>query len=266
MLVCSLVITLALYIAGVTRVWHAAGAGRGVEYWQVACFAAGWLAMIVALSPWMDQLSDAWLSAHMVQHELLMVIAAPLIAISAPLAAMLWVVPARGRRGVVGAIRGRATSAGWQAATMPGAAWLLHAAALWTWHLPRLYDFALQHEAVHAAEHVCFFGTAALFWWTVAHGRYGRLGYGASVVYVFATALHSGLLGALLTFAPHVWFPAYALPHGGWLTPLEDQQLAGLLMWVPAGLVLVAGGLFFLAAWIRESERRAELTFRTTPL
>jgi putative membrane protein len=266
MLVFSLMVALAVYATGVTRLWRAAGVGRGVAYWQIASFGGGWLALVLALSPQMDVLSDAWISGHMVQHELLMVIAAPLIAISAPLAAMVWAFPAAARRSALGRVRGRVTTGGWYVATAPGAAWLLHAVALWTWHVPKLYDYALEHEAVHALEHISFFGTAALFWWAVAHGRYGRRGYGAAVIYVFATALHSGLLGALLTFAPRVWFPDYAVPHGGGLSPLEDQQLAGLLMWVPAGLVLVAGGLFFLAAWIRESERRAALSFRATTL
>jgi putative membrane protein len=109
---------------------------------------------------------------------------------------------------------------------------------------------------VHAVQHLCFFGTAALFWWGIAHGRYGRTGYGAAVVYVFATALHSGLLGALLTVSPRVWYVPYLTTHVGGLAPLEDQQLAGLVMWVPAGLLLTGGGLVLFAAWLRESDRR----------
>ena len=83
--------------------------------------------------------------------------------------------------------------------TAPASVFLLHAIALWVWHLPALYDYALEHEGVHVVQHLCFFGTAALFWWGIAHGRYGRVGYGAAVVYVFATAVHGGVLGALLT-------------------------------------------------------------------
>jgi hypothetical protein len=113
---------------------------------------------------------------------------------------------------------------------------------------------------VHAVQHLCFFLTAALFWWSLVRGRYGRLGYGAAVVYLFATALHSSVLGALIAFSPTVWYPAYASTSRAWgLTPLEDQQLAGLLMWVPAGLVFVIGGLTFFAAWLRESDRRVRL-------
>jgi cytochrome c oxidase assembly factor CtaG len=132
----------------------------------------------------------------------------------------------------------------------------LHAVALWVWHLPALYDYAVAHEGVHIIQHLCFFASAALFWWGIAHGRYGRTGYGAAVVYVFATALHGGVLGALLTLSPRVWYSPYLANHPAGLTPLQDQQLAGLLMWVPAGLLSAAGGLVLFAAWLRESDRR----------
>jgi putative membrane protein len=82
-------------------------------------------------------------------------------------------------------------------------------------------------------------------------------------MYIFATAVHSGVLGALLTFSPHLWYPVYATARSAasafGLTPLEDQQLAGLLMWVPSGAIFIAGGLFFFAAWLTESERRVRV-------
>src|SRR5581483_11986651 len=134
---------------------------------------------------------------------------------------------------------------------------LLHAAALWAWHVPALYGAAIRSETVHAIEHACFFGSAGLFWWGITRGRYGRLGYGSAVLYVFATAMHSGLLGAALTLAPRAWYPAHAATTAAWgLSPLEDQQLAGLIMWIPASVVFVAAGLFYFALWMKESERR----------
>ena len=81
--------------------------------------------------------------------------------------------------------------------------------------MPALYDAALEHEAVHVVQHLCFFGTAALFWWGIAHGRHGRAGYGAAVVYVFATAVHGGVLGALLTVSPRVWYAPYLVAPSG---------------------------------------------------
>jgi cytochrome c oxidase assembly factor CtaG len=258
MLVSSLVVLAAAYAAGVTRIWKSAGAGRGISYAQVAAFGAGWVTLVIALASPLDEWSETLFVAHMAQHELLMVVAAPLIALSAPLIALLWIAPAGRRRQWIEAVRNPVLSGAWAALTAPATVWLLHAFALWIWHLPSLYQAALEHEAIHAVQHICFFATATLFWWTMAHGRYGRLGYGAAVVYLFATALHSGVLGALLAFSPEVWYPAYSSGRGDWgLLPLQDQQLAGLVMWVPAGLVFAFGGLVFFAAWLRESERRS---------
>jgi len=252
----SLAIFFGVYVAGIIRVWRNAGFGAGITVWEATAFGAGFLVLVAALSPPLDDLSDHWLVAHMAQHELLMAVAAPLVALSAPLFATLWALPARLRKRGIEVLRTRPSVAAWSAVTSPLSAFLLHFTALWVWHLPALYDAALRNETVHAVQHLCFFGTAALFWWGIAHGRYGRAGYGVSVVYVFATAVHSGVLGALLTFSPHVWYAPYTTPHGS-LSPLEDQQLAGLLMWVPAGFVFVAGGLVLFAAWLRESDRRA---------
>ena len=257
MLASSLALLLIVYGAGVARVWRSAGYGRGIRPSEALAFAGGWLAIAVALSPPVDELSDTWLVAHMVQHELLMVVAAPLIAVSAPLIATLWAVPAGLRRRALDAVRRQPITAAWAFVTAPAAVFLLHAIALWVWHLPVLYDFAIEHEAVHVVEHACFFGSAALFWWGIAHGRYGRGGYGAAVVYVFATAVHGGVLGALLTFSPRVWYAPYLTTHPSGITPLEDQQLAGLLMWVPASLIFAAGGLVLFGLWLRESDRRS---------
>jgi len=255
MLAASLAAALVVYVAGVARVWRHAGVGRGVTRLQAAAFISGWFVLVGALSGPMDELTDRWLVAHMAQHELLIVVAAPLIAFGAPLVAALWSLPARARVRAAGAVRSRRVETTWMALSAPATVFVLHAAALWIWHLPALYDRALQSEGLHVLEHLCFFGTAALFWWGIAHGRYGRAGYGAAVVYVFATAAHSGVLGALLTVSPKVLYAPYLIAHPSGVTPLEDQQLAGLLMWVPAGVAFVAGALVLFAAWLRQSDR-----------
>ena len=255
MLAVSLALGLVVYALGVVRVWRHAGVGRGVTRLQAAAFASGFLVLVGSLSDVMDELSDRWLVAHMAQHELLIVVAAPLIAFGAPLVATLWALPAEARSRAVHAVRAPAIVSAWMAITAPLTVFLLHAAALWIWHLPALYDLALASESVHVLEHLCFFGTAALFWWGIAHGRYGRAGYGAAVVYVFATAAHSGVLGALLTVSPEVWYAPYLTSHPSGMTPLEDQQLAGLLMWVPAGVAFVAVALALFAGWLRQSDR-----------
>jgi putative membrane protein len=261
MLASSLIVALALYASGVGRVWSAAGIGRGVRLREALAFALGWIALFGALASPLHELSERWLSAHMIQHELLMVVAAPLIALGAPSFAMLWVLPLRARRRILDAVRRPIINRAWLVIAAPLSVWLLQALAFWIWHLPSLYDAAIAHEWVHAAEHSCFFLTALLFWWGLSQGQYGRAGYGVAVVYTFATAVQGAVLGALLTVSPTVWYAPYQIVHAGGLTPLEDQQLAGLLMWVPAGLVFVAGGLFFFAGWLKESDRRTR--FRT---
>lgn len=265
MLVSSLVLTLAVYAAGVLRVWRRAGIGCGVRRRDVAAFAGAMLALVAALSTPMDEWAEHWLAAHMVQHELLMVVAAPLLALATPIVAFLWALPAGWRPVAAAMVHHRAPATVWRLITSPALAFFLYGAALWAWHLPVMYEFALEHEAAHILQHLCFFGTATLFWWGVAHGRHGRLGYGAAVVYVFATTMHGGLLGALLTIAPGVWYASYLRPHAHGLTPLEDQQLAGLFMWVPASFAFVAAGLMLFAAWLRHSDRGTRYLPQGTP-
>ena len=148
---------------------------------------------------------------------------------------------------------GRAANAGWlrrawAVATHPFVAWLIHAAVLWAWHIPRLFQATLDDEWIHAAQHLSFLLSALLFWWAVMEGPQRAAGYGVAVLYLFTTAIHSGLLGAILTLAGSVWYPAYRETTASWgLTPLEDQQIGGLIMWVPACLVYLAAGL--AACW-----------------
>jgi len=148
MLVGSLAALVLVYAAGVIRLWRHAGYGRGIRLFDVLAFSVGWLALAVALSPPLDEWSDEWLMAHMIQHELLMVIAAPLVAISSPLVAALWAMPAGMRGSVVEAVNGRALARGWSRLTSPLSVFLLYFLTLWLWHVPVLYDAALEHEVI----------------------------------------------------------------------------------------------------------------------
>lgn len=131
---------------------------------------------------------------------------------------------------------------------------LSHAAALWFWHIPALFDATLGNEWIHAAQHLSFFLSALLFWWSLFYAR-GRNAYGKGVLYVFTTGVHTGILGALLTLSSRLWYRAYANSSALWgLTPLEDQQLGGLIMWVPAGLVYLGAGLSLFSVWLRTSD------------
>ncbi|HET7436144.1 MAG TPA: cytochrome c oxidase assembly protein, partial [Thermoanaerobaculia bacterium] len=153
-----------------------------------------------------------------------------------------------------------AVTRSWHGLTGPVTVLLLHAVVLWGWHIPALFEWALRNETVHAVQHLMFFVTAALFWWALIHGRYGRLGYGVAVFFVFITSMHTGLLGVALTFARRLWYPMYGPRAAAWsVSPLEDQQLAGLIMWIPAGVIFIVVALALFAAWLGESERRVRI-------
>jgi putative membrane protein len=223
----------------------------------VAAFVVGWSSLVIALVSPLDVLSDILFSAHMTQHELLMVIAAPLMVLGRPLIVMLWAFRAGERQRLTGWTRTPAVVRIWHGATGPVTVWVLHALALWVWHVPVLYEAAVRNDAVHIVQHLSFFGTAALFWWAIVHGRYGRIGYGVAVLFVFTTALHSGALGALFTFGSQVMYPLYADRTSAFgVSPLDDQQLAGLIMWIPFSLTFLIVGLALFAAWLGESDRR----------
>jgi putative membrane protein len=187
----------------------------------------------------------------------LMLVAAPLLVLGVPLIPVLWALPLRWRRRVGGWGKTSAVRGVWGFLDRPLTAWILNAAVLWVWHAPALYQATLRSEAVHIAQHLSFLGAALLFWWVLVYrGRGGRAAYGIGVLYVFTTALHSSVLGALLTFAPAPWYPAYVSTTAAWgLTPLEDQQLAGLIMWVPGGIIYLIASLALFAAWLRALER-----------
>jgi putative membrane protein len=231
---------------------------RGVAPYQKACFWGGWTVLVLSLVSPLHSLGEVLFSAHMVQHELLMVAAAPLLVISRPLVPLLWGLPLSWRRAAGRGSKAPAVEAAWRALTKPPVAWMLHAVALWAWHAPAMFQATLTSEWAHTAQHVSFFGTAMLFWWSLFYAH-GRLAYGASFLYVFTTSIHTSILGALLTFAPVPWYPAYVPRTAAWgVKPLADQQTGGLVMWIPAGLVYLGFGLMLLARWLRESESLAE--------
>jgi cytochrome c oxidase assembly factor CtaG len=190
-----------------------------------------------------------------------MLVSAPLLVLSQPASIFLWALPEAWRQPVARLGKMSFIRRSWLLVSAPAAAWLLHAIALWAWHAPRFFAAAVENDAVHAAQHLSFLGTALLFWWTLLDGHGGRLGYGGAILYVFTTAVHTSVLGAWLTFSPQVWYPPYASTAPLWnLTGLQDQQLGGLIMWIPAGTLLTIAALVLLAKWVRHSEVRWEFT------
>jgi hypothetical protein len=148
----------------------------------------------------------------------------------------------------------------WTSISAPVSAWLLSALALWIWHVPRLFDRTLSNDWIHAAQHTTFLVTALIFWWPVVN-RTPAFGYGGSLIYVFTTILHTSVLGALLTFAPRPWYSSYVITAPTWhLSALEDQQLGGLIMWIPAGTLLLIVALVLLVKWMNQSQTRWQYT------
>ena len=240
-----------LYAIGLLRLWSSAGQGRGVAQWQAFAFALGWIAMAVALVTPLHDESRKFFTAHMIEHELVMLVAAPLLVVSRPLPVLLWAFPRTLRRGVAKTSSTVAYLLGWDLLSRPVVATLAHAAAIWIWHIPVLFDAALANEVLHWLQHLSFLVTALFFWWTVLETRQRA---GTGVALIFVTALHTGFLGILLTLARQPLYPGQARVAAAWgAEPLIDQQLAGLIMWVPASLIYVAIGLALAGLWIGRS-------------
>jgi putative membrane protein len=121
-----------------------------------------------------------------------------------------------------------------------------------------LFQATLHNDWIHALQHICFLLSALLFWWAIIHGHHGVTNYGVAVLYLFTTALHSGILGAILTLSQTPWYPDYNQTSAWGLSTLEDQQLGGLIMWVPACSVYIIVGLILFAKWLKQSDERAD--------
>jgi putative membrane protein len=249
-----LFLTVVCYACGAVRLRHGGRRRGGLRTAHVLAFLTGWGALVLALLSPLDAWSKALFSAHMVQHELLMLIAAPLLVAGKPLAVAAWAFRS-GRSGIFAvAVRAVRRSRLWRALESPLCAWSLHLLVVWLWHAPRLFQAGLGSDWIHAVQHASFLFSALLFWWALQR----RSGNGLAVLYLLTTAIHTGILGALLTFAPQPLYPAYLYTTAAWgMTPLEDQQLGGLIMWVPAGLILLATAMILFAKWLAATERRA---------
>ncbi len=246
------------YAAGVRALWRHAGVGRGVRVWRAAAFASGIVTLVIALISPLDAAASAVFSAHMAQHALLMLVAAPLLVLGEPGVAFSWVLPRDVLAYVHDAQRNRAWSAVARALTHPLAVWALFAATFWFWHAPPIYDAAVRRDALHALEHVTLLGVSMLFWWTLLHaaGR-RRFEYGAAVVFVFTTMLQMMIVPALLIFSAESWYPYYAHISPAWhLSPLQDQSLAGLIMWMPSNVIFLVVGGWLVVRWLQDDERR----------
>jgi putative membrane protein len=147
----------------------------------------------------------------------------------------------------------------WRALSRPLPASFAHGAAIWVWHMPAFFVAALASEWLHWLQHASFFFTALLFWWVIFGYRHLRSDAAVSIACLFVTAMHTGLLGALLTFSARLWYPPAPGTAEWGLTAIEDQQLAGILMWMPIGLIYALAALALAGRWIASSPLQKEL-------
>ena len=234
------------------------------DFSRAAYFLLGDLVMLLALISPLDVLSDEYLfSAHMLQHMLLVLATPPLLVFGLPYAFAMSIV----RAPTLGAVE--------RVLRNPVFAWTLGMGPLWIWHLPRLYDATLASEPLHIFEHLTFLVTATIFWWPIlAPLTASRMSHGAAFAYLGAAMLATTILGILITFAPVGVYTAYLHPgdslhilgamRDSWgLTTQSDQELGGLLMWVPGGLVYLGAIMGVLTRWYRsphKEQRREQLT------
>ena len=253
----SLALAVFGYIRGLLRL-NSAVRARLFGGRRYAAFAAGIVTLFSALISPFDILDDQLFSAHMVQHLVLLMIAPPLLIFGRPALACLWAFPLPARRAIGRVWIRSGLKHAVHVLMSPIFVWLLCSAVLWFWHLPGPYGWALGSESVHAFEHVCFFVTSLMFWSLVLEplGR-RRMDYGSTLLFVATFGVQTGLLGALLTFAGRPLYAAHLSTTASWgLTPLEDQQLAGLIMWIPASLIhLTTLGVLFVV-WMHTAERQ----------
>jgi putative membrane protein len=258
-------ITAVLYELGV-RYSRLHGLAKHHQWWNTLSFYLGMLAVLVAVGGPLDAAADTLFWMHMIQHELLMLVAAPLIVFGQPWLVIWRGIPLGGRR----AILGQAFRWGWPLRALralghgifnPRLAWALYVGVFLMWHLPALYDLALENVPIHVLEHLLFLVTAVLFWSQIVPSWPLRrsLGYIAQAVYLITSAMVMNGLAAVYMFSTGPIYPYYAAlnrPSGG-LTVLEDQHLAGAAMDVPGTILIFCIVVTVLWLWLRDDERAA---------
>lgn len=218
-------------------------------------FLAGLVALGVALLSPIEAYEGALFSVHMVQHMLLELVAAPLLLAGGPITLALRVSTPPVRRVLLAVLQSRMV----HALSFPVVAWVLFAAVNWGWHFSVLYDQALENQALHYFQHATFLGAALLFWWPAigVDPSPWRLPHPVRLLYLFMAMPQNSFLGVALLQATTVLYPHYVTNLRDWgLSPLEDQQLGGVIMWVVGDIAFLAGMAIVVILWMRHEERR----------
>jgi cytochrome c oxidase assembly factor CtaG len=245
----GVVVFAAIYLAA-WRLARVRGERHRPGWGRMAVYAGGLVAIVAALASPIDKLGEQLLVMHMLQHILLLDVA-PILMILGLTKVLLR--PATRR---LQAVERRV---GWL--SHPAVAVLLYAGFMWLWHIPRMYDLALNHEWIHALEHACFFAAGALYWWYVfspIRSRQRLRGLGP-IMYMVSTKLLVGLLGIVLAFAPHSIYPYYQHQPRYWhLSAQEDQSLGGLAMTLEQSIVMGIALVGLFVQMLTESEQEAQ--------
>lgn len=231
-----------------------------VERPRAWLFVAGWAVLALALVSPLHEGGEASFTLHMIEHELIMLVATLLLAASDAGGVLTWGLPAPLRKGLGGSWKQPLTKL-WRKLTDPIIATAIQGVVMWTWHAPFLFDRALRSDGWHIAQHLSFVLGSLIFW--VAMLRPRRGGRLLSAACLFLTSLIEGALGALMSLSTSPWYSDYAAMKlsGIGLDPVTDQQLAGLVMWVPGGLVHGIAALVLLYGWV-SSEHQGRATGR----
>lgn len=225
--------------------------------WRPVMFYAGLGVILLALISPIDRLAEDLFTMHMVQHMLLMAVGAPLLLLGTPFVPLLRGLPLPLRRRVVIPLgQSRRFRRFLRLLTHPLVTWALYAAVVVVWHMPTLFDAALGNQGLHYVQHLTFTGAALLFWWNVVDPTplCCRAPYLLRLPYLFLAAIPSSILGAFLSLSSGVWYAFYEKGPSLWgLSPLDDQVLGGIIMWVPGGMVyLLAMAIVFFVMAERE--------------
>ena len=231
-----------------TRGWWVLSSRMPVRFGKgrLAAFLGGLAVIAVALASPLDTLAGGRLLAHMVQHQLLMMLAPPLLWLGAPIAPILRGLPRPMRRLVAAALASRVLRPTAHVIAHPAFGWVSFALAFWIWHAAPLYQLALRSHAWHHVEHACFVATAMLFWRPVIHAWPDRASWPrwTMIPYLLLADLQNTILAAILTFSDRLVYPAYASVTVGRLSALDDQAIAGVIMWVPGSLVFLVAAIW----------------------
>jgi len=262
-IVLGVALTATIYTIGIRELAHRGRQGKSVARRHVVYFALGLFSIVLAFESPIDPFSDRLLSAHMVQHVLLLLIAPPLLLLGKPIPALVVGAP----RPLVRRLAGSHARSPWfrrctRLLISPFVAWPLFFGVMLTWHLPAFYDAALTSSGVHLLEHICFLITGILFWWVIIQPLPGRprLAYGWRVLYLFASMVPGTALGLLFIFMGTPIYPFYAaLPRLWGISVLDDQALAGNIMMVGGDAILLCA-LIPVFAGMMERLEEMELT------